>query len=319
MKRNLSFFETPKIFENADYTVKPSHSNWEAFVWENIVFITTSGIWKPEHWAVYFGFFWNIFIERRSLWAKVYFVYDTSNLPIQNEEFRTYLKENWVHLLEREDYCLSIIEPNALKRTIWKSIYRLINIQNKIHLFKDHPSTFQWILKDRSKSTEKAGKPERKPSLPEELNVEWVRKHAHIHLTGKDKLWSIMTCRNIVLLQIRNYWTPENIREYMNHISGLPLLLLEEWKRIFLIFDVTRMNLALRDARKFLKLDWLRFLDWDHMITCVVQQSSFKRFLWRRLLRQIGKLNRVRIFPDCDLALAWIRDDMIKNGWKLQG
>jgi len=296
---------------NTEYTVSPSHGHWEARIWENMVLVKVSGIWPPEHWAKYFGCFWNIFCERRSSWDKVYFIYETTNLPIQNEEFRDYLKENWVHLLDREDYCLSIIEPNSLKRTIWKSIYRLINMQSKVHLFKDHPSAFQWILKDRSKSDQNARSLWGKSSLPEELNFEWVKKHAHIRLVGKDRLWSIKACRNIIVLKIQNHWGPENIEEHLLHISGLPSLLLEKWDKVFLIFDVTQMEFAIRDAPRFLKTDWLRFLDRDDMITCIVQQNKFNRFLWRQLLRQIGKLNRVRLFPDCDRALAWVRDQMI--------
>jgi hypothetical protein len=221
------------------------------------------------------------------------------------------LKENWVHLLDREDYCLSIVEPNSLKRTIWKSIYRLLNIQSKVHLFKDLPSALQWILNDRLKLKEKVKRLEYKSWIPEELKLEWVKKHAHIRLVGKDRLWTIMACRNILVLKIQNHWTPENIQEYINRISGLPSLLLEEWNKIFLLFDVTQMEFVIRDAPHFLKSDWLRFLDRDDMITCVVQQNKFNRFLWRQLLRRIGKLNRVRLFPDYDRALAWIRNEMI--------
>jgi hypothetical protein len=311
MERKLSFLKTPHIFENADYTVSPSHGNWEARIWENIVLIATSGIWPPESWAVYFGFFWNIFCERRSMWDKVYFVFETSNLPIQNEEFRTYLKEKWVHLLDRGDYCLSIIEPNSLKRTIWKSIYRLINIQDKVHLFKDHPSAFQWILKDRLKSNEEERSLKDKSSLPEELNFEWVKKHAHIRLVGKDRLWTVKAYRNIIVLKIQKHWSPEDIKEHLLHISGLPSLLLEKWDKVFLVFDVSFMDFAIKDAPRFLELDWLSFLDRDDMITCIVQESKFNRFLWRQLLRRIGKLDRVRLFSKCDRALAWIREEII--------
>jgi len=299
------------ILTNAEYTVSPSHGHWEARVWENIVFIATTGIWPPEDWAEYFGCFWNIFCERKSIWNKVYFIFETSNFPIQSEDFRTYLKENWVHLLDREDYCLSIVEPNSLKRTIWKSIYRLINIQDKVHMFRDPPSALKWILKDRLKPNEKAGSLKSESAIPEQLNLEWVEEHAHLRLIGENQLWTLIACRNIILLKIQNHWTLENIEEYLRYISAIPFIMLKEWGKIFLIFDVTLMDFAIRDAPRFLKSDSLGFMDRDDMITCVVQSNTFRRFLWRQLLRRIGKLSKVRLFPDCDTALAWIRNEMI--------
>ena len=295
----------------AEYIVSPSHGHWEARIWENVVFVATSGMWPQESWAEYFGFFWNIFCERKSSWDTVYFIYETSNLPIQNEEFRTYLKENWVHLLDRGDYCLSIVEPNSLKRTIWKSIYRLINIQDKVHLFGDASSALQWILKDRLKPNEKTGSRKSKSAIPVRLSLEWVKKHAHVHLVGENQLWTITACRNIVLLKIQNHWTPEKIEEYLQYMSEIPSILLEEWSRIFLIFDVTHMDFAIREAPRFLKSDWLTFIDRNDMTTCVVQGKTFRRFLWRQLLRRIGKLNRAKLFPDCDRALTWISKEMV--------
>ena len=307
------------IVENAEYTLNPAHGHWRAWILENIVLVAVSGIWPPKHWAQYFGFFWIIFCERKKSWDRVYFTFDTSKLPVQTEGFRSYIKENWVHLLEREDYCLSIIEPNALKRTIWKSIYRLINIESKIHLFKDHLSTLRWILKDRLKSKEKAENPDNKTSIPEKLNLKWIGEHAHLHLVGRDRLWIITACQNIILLKIQNHWTPDDVKEHMILTSGLPSLILENWNRIFFIFDVTLMDFAIKDGPRFLKSDWLRFLDRDDIITCVVHKNKFNRFLWRQLLRQIGKLNKVKLFPDCNTALAWIHNEKITQSSDLNG
>jgi hypothetical protein len=301
------------LVDGAEYVLSPSHGHWEVRVWENVVFVRVSGIWPQENWVEYFECFWNMFCERKKYWDKVYFIYETTNLPIQSVEFRNYLKENWLHLLDREDYCLSIVEPNSLKRTIWKSIYRLLNVQNKVHLFKDHPSASQWTLKDRSKSDEKVRSLKDKSSLPEELNFKWVKKHAHIRLSGKDRLWTINAYRNIIVLEIQNHWSPEDIKEHLLSITGLPSLLLEKWNKVFLVFVVSFMDFAIRDAPRFLKSDWLSFLDRDDMTTCIVQKSKFNQILWRKLLRRIGKLNRVRLFSECDHALAWIRNEIVKE------
>ena len=148
-------------------------------------------------------------------------------------------------------------------------------------------------------------------SIPEELNLEWVKTHVHIHLIGKDLRWSITACRNIIILEIRKHWTPKDIKEYVDNISGLPALLLEKWNKIFLIFDVSLMEFAIKDAPRFLQSNWLRVQDREDMSICIVEKKKLSRFLWKQLHRQISKLNRIGLFSDCDAALTWIRSEII--------
>ena len=77
--------------------------------------------------------------------------------------------------------------------------------------------------------------------IPEKLDYEWIKGHAHIHLIGRDLRWTVTVWRNIIFLRIQKHWTPEIIEEYVNNISGLPSLLFEKWNKIFLIFDVSLM------------------------------------------------------------------------------
>jgi hypothetical protein len=310
MDKEPDFPTKQYIFENFEYTRGSAQRHWRAWIWENIVLVAVSGVWPPQRYAEYFGSFWDIFCERKKHWNRVYFVFDSNNLPIQSEEFRRYVKDNWVHLLDREDYRLSIVESNSLKRTIWKSIYRLIDIQGKVHLFKDHQSALRWIGKERFQSGGGTKSLTSADSIPEAPSLGWVRKHAHIHLVGKDQLWSVTAWRNIIILKIQNRWTPELIEEYLGYISELPSLVLKKWNRVFLVFDVTRMEFPIKDAPRFLKSDWLRFLDRDDMKVCIVQKNKLNRFLWRQLLWQIGKPNDAKVFSDCDAALLWIYDQV---------
>ncbi len=299
------------IVEHAEYSLQSNSHYWRAWIWENIVLLVLSGMWTAEHYSRYFSDFWDIFYERKKTWDKVYFLFDTSNLSIQSEEFRSYIWENWSHLLNREDFCICIVELSSMKRAIWKAIYRLLKVEGKIQLFRDHTKALRWVKENRLIATNKANGLKDVNTIPADLNLEWIRKHAHIKLVGKDLLWSITACRNIIILKIQKHWTPKNIKEYMDHISGLPSLLLKKWNKIFLIFDVTLMEFDIKDAPRFLRLNWLKFLDREDMTTCVVQRKKLNRFLWRRLLRKIGRSEKVKVYPDCDTALNSVRSEML--------
>lgn len=138
------------ITQNAEYSLESSSHYWTAWIWENIVLLAVSGTWPAQHYHQYFSDFWDIFCERQKFWEKIYFVVDANNMPIQTEEFRDYVQRNWSHLLDQADFCLCIVEFKTMKRAIWKSIYRLINVQSKIQLFKDHSQALQWVQKNRS-------------------------------------------------------------------------------------------------------------------------------------------------------------------------
>ena len=146
------------IKKNAEYSLESSFHHWIAWIWGNIVLLAVSGTWSAQHYPYYFSDFWDIFCERKKYWDKVYFVVDANNMPIQSEEFRGYVKKNWSHLLEREDFCLCIVEFKTMKRAIWKSIYRLINAHSKIQLFRDHNEALQWVQENRSVQRSKGSK-----------------------------------------------------------------------------------------------------------------------------------------------------------------
>jgi len=310
MDESTETFTNNFIKKNAEYSRESSSHHWIAWIWENIVLLAVSGTWPAQHYPYYFSDFWDIFCERKKSWEKVYFLFDTNKLPIQSEEFRGYVRENWAHLLDRKDFCLCIIESSSMKHAIWKSIYRLLNVESKIQLFRDHTAALQWIQENRSVFNTKAKNLKGGNSIPEELNLKWVKAHAHIRLIAKDLQWSLMAWRNIIILEIQKYWNPNDIKEYMYRISGLPSLLLEKWNKIFLIFDVSLMEFSIKDAPRFLQPSWLTFLDRDDMKVCIVHKKKLNRFLWRQLLWQIKKLNRAKVFSDCDAALTWIRSEI---------
>jgi RimJ/RimL family protein N-acetyltransferase len=143
--------ETPEkltsqfIVQNVEYSLKSHSKNWKILVWRQIVLLYVSGVWDPELYPYHFSDFWDIFCERKQRWDRVYFIVDANNMPIQSEEFRNYVKTNWLHLIDRGDFQLCIVEQKAMKRAIWGSIHRLLGVQTKIRLFKNHDQAFTWM------------------------------------------------------------------------------------------------------------------------------------------------------------------------------
>ena len=95
--------------------------------------------------AFYLQRYWNIFGDLRKIYAKVFFLFDMNRWEIQTEEFRRYLKENWSHILDRDDLDVLFIDANPMKRLIWISIFQLIGKRERLFLFKDFAQAFAWI------------------------------------------------------------------------------------------------------------------------------------------------------------------------------
>ena len=133
------------IIQNAQYSLRSQSKNWKVLVWRQIVLLYMSGVWDPDLYPYHFSDFWDIFCERRQQWDRVYFIVDANDMPIQSEEFRNYVKTNWLHLAEREDFRLCIVEEKGMKRAIWGSIHRLLGIQDRVKMFKDCNRALEWV------------------------------------------------------------------------------------------------------------------------------------------------------------------------------
>jgi hypothetical protein len=140
------------IIQNAEYTLESSSREWEAWIWEQLVLLKVSGNWESKNYNHYFSEFWDIFCERKRIWDRVYFIIDANDMEIQTEEFRQYLKESWMHLLDREDLSICLVEAKAMKRLIWKSIYQLIGNQDRVRIFQNFSEAFAWIRGRRVKN-----------------------------------------------------------------------------------------------------------------------------------------------------------------------
>jgi hypothetical protein len=135
------------IAQNAEYSLRSHSKNWKALIWRQIVLLYMSGVWDPDLYPYHFSDFWDIFCERRQRWDRIYFVADANDMPIQSEEFRHYVKTNWLHLIERHDFQLCIVESKAMKRAIWGSIHQLLGIRDRVKIFKNHELALSWLSK----------------------------------------------------------------------------------------------------------------------------------------------------------------------------
>jgi len=137
------------IIQNSEYSIESQSKNWKVWVWRQIVLLKVSGVWDPGLYPYHFSDFWDIFCERKSYFDQIYFIVDANNMPIQSEEFRNYVKTNWQHLIEREDFRLCIVDRKAMKRAIWGSIHQLLGIKNRVKMFKDHDRALSWLQSNR--------------------------------------------------------------------------------------------------------------------------------------------------------------------------
>jgi hypothetical protein len=133
------------IIQNAEYTIGSDSREWQAWIWKQFVLFRFYGRWEPGNYNQNLSDFWDIFSERKKTWPAVYFIIDANDLDIQTEEFRRYLKENWMHLLDREDLSICMVAEKEMKRQIWTSIMKLLGKQDRMPIFKDLSEAFVWI------------------------------------------------------------------------------------------------------------------------------------------------------------------------------
>jgi hypothetical protein len=150
-------------------------------------------------------------------------------------------------------------------------------------------------------------------SIPEKLNLEWFKKNAQIKLVGTGFRWVVHAWRNIIFLNISKEWIPEEMDEYVNRLSSLPAILSKAWNKIFLMFDLSRMEFKIEDAFQYLRANWLKILDSEEIEVCIIEESNMRRILLQSLYKIVGKLDKIKVFRDCDEAFGWVREEIISS------
>jgi hypothetical protein len=133
------------IMHNAEYVLESGFRQWKIYAWRDLALVVVSGDWDPNNYGYYFKEFWNVFYERRESWGLVHFIVDTNKMPIQTEEFGGYVRDNWIHLLDRNDLRICLVESSAVKRLLWTSIYHLIGKEKRITISNSYGQAFSWF------------------------------------------------------------------------------------------------------------------------------------------------------------------------------
>ena len=149
--------------------------------------------------------------------------------------------------------------------------------------------------------------------IPEKLTFEWFENRARIKLVGAEARWVVMGWRNIIFVRIHKKWIPDEIDTYVNRLSTLSDYLSKDRNMLFLIFDLSHMRLKKTEIFRYLRAYWFEFLAGDDVNVCIVEEGNLRRVMLRSLSRIIGRLEKIKIFRDCDESFAWIQEEILSS------
>jgi hypothetical protein len=306
------------IIQNAEYSLGAQSSNWRIWVWRNIELIHLTGDFTTETADFFMNECWSVLTERRQYFPFVISLVDITGFEVQSERFRRYLRNNWEHLLDRNDLQIVFITGKGMKSIIWQSIFVVMGRQDRVRFFSGYKRAFKWAsmrISSRidSFSPIQSEKAKDKELIPGQLTLEWIKRHSHIRLVGNDRRWTITAWRNIIFLKISENWTPDEIDSYVDRLSELPAILTSQWDRIFFVFEFSHMKFGKEDSLEYLRLNWLNFLDREDVRVCIVDESKMRRLMWRSMYTFVRRLDRIRLFADCDDAFGWVRQEIVSH------
>jgi hypothetical protein len=322
MMKGLSNPEIPEqfssnfIIQNADYSLGSQSDNWKIWVWRNIELIHLKGEFTTEIADFFMNECWSVLTERRQYYPFVISLVDITGFEVQSERFRRYLKNNWDHLLDRDDLQIVFITGKGMKSIIWQSIFVMMGRQDRVRFFSGYRRAFKWAsmrISSRADSLSpiQSEKAIDKELIPEKLTLEWINKRSHIRLVGNDHRWTITAWRNIVFLKISENWTPDEIDSYVERLSELPAILTRQWDRIFFVFEFSHMKLSREDSIEYLRSNWLNFLSREDVRVCIIDESNMRRLMWQSMYTFVRKLDRIQLFAGCDDAFGWVRQEIL--------
>jgi hypothetical protein len=149
--------------------------------------------------------------------------------------------------------------------------------------------------------------------IPERLTFEWFENHARIKLVGAGAQWIVMGWRNIIFLRISKKWIPDEIDEYVNRLSALSGFLSKKADKIFLIFDLSRMQFKKKAIFRYLRAKWFEFLASENVKVCIVDEGNLRRIILRSLYWIVGQLEKFKIFRNRDGAFAWVQEEILRS------
>jgi PAS domain S-box-containing protein len=118
---------------------------------------------------------WEIFLSLREKYSKLYVIIDITEVPILSPEVRQYLLDEWIHLIDRDDLTLCLLDPDSFRRVIRNAMSSLAGKLDRFRFYKDLDSAFSFINAHRELESTRA-----LPQKTRKIFQDLVKQHKHL-------------------------------------------------------------------------------------------------------------------------------------------
>jgi hypothetical protein len=118
---------------------------WTLTAWRNVVFLKINEDWTPDEINGYVDLLSDLPSILSEQWARIYFVFDLSQMGFPEEDAHLYLRTNWLELLDRENMRVGVVEESRMRRLMWISLYKGFAKLDRIQLFSGCDEAFEWV------------------------------------------------------------------------------------------------------------------------------------------------------------------------------
>jgi hypothetical protein len=133
------------IQQYPEYHYVSFSQRWAVWVWRQVVLLKLRGQYCIADAEALMTDCWSIHLERLNQWPETFCLVDLSEFEIQGEEFRSYLRGSWAHVLRREDLHVCLITGNQMKALIWHAIHVLMGTRRRIKIFRSDRQALAWV------------------------------------------------------------------------------------------------------------------------------------------------------------------------------
>jgi hypothetical protein len=140
---------TLEWFENhARIKLVGAEARWVVMGWRTIVFVRVREKWKPDEIDAYINRLAELsgFLSTKA--NKMFLIFDVSRMRLKKIAIRRYLRATWFDYPASEDVQVCIVDEGILRRTIMRSLYRIVGQLEKFKLFCNCDGAFAWIREE---------------------------------------------------------------------------------------------------------------------------------------------------------------------------
>jgi hypothetical protein len=100
------------VLQNADFQYVSKTRKWAVCGWRQVVYVMVSSSLTVDEARKCMEELWGAFIALKRQYIKIYAVLDLNRMDLNTEEFRQYMKEHWLHLLDRRDLAIVFVDKS---------------------------------------------------------------------------------------------------------------------------------------------------------------------------------------------------------------